>query len=206
MDEKLPQIAIPPFAHPKQACFAPGGVLPWYQPQPRRKLAPILAMGGVTDRSDERRGRQGPNAWHSAQALTDRMGLADGHNLLVIIRETLVQGTELLIELCKEFPTQCGQFRTLRLQGRCEGVPKFGHPLRQDKAVFAPSPAYFMHQRRPGFDDPLACPVQRLEVLLVDFLHRDKAHRWPCDRFTDRFGIRGIVLIRLQSGSRAPLL
>ena len=44
MDEQLPQIAIAPFANPEQAGLAPGGVLPWYQPQPRRKLAPILEM------------------------------------------------------------------------------------------------------------------------------------------------------------------
>jgi len=90
MDKELPHIAIPSFADPEQARLAPGGVLPWCQPQPGSKLASILEVGGVTDGGHERRSRQGPNAWNGAEALTYRMGLAEGGNFLVIVRELLV--------------------------------------------------------------------------------------------------------------------
>ena len=40
--------------------------------------------------------------------------------------------------------------------------------------------------------------VKPLNALLHRALDLDKAHRWPCDRLTDRFGISCIVLLSLH--------
>jgi hypothetical protein len=42
--------------------------------------------------------------------------------------------------------------------------------------------------------------VQRQYRLLLAILHRNKTHAGPAHRFTNRFGIRHVVLIRLDVG------
>jgi hypothetical protein len=48
--------------------------------------------------------------------------------------------------------------------------------------------------------------MERLDLLLVDVLDRHKTHGRTRHRFRDGFGIAAVVFIRLESGSRVPLL
>ena len=43
-------------------------------------------------------------------------------------------------------------------------------------------------------------PVKHQARLLVGCLRLDETHAWPLDGFTDRLGIRGIILLTLQIG------
>jgi hypothetical protein len=50
--EEFTPRAIPAFADPQQTRLAPGGVLTWDNPQPRRKLPAILETRRIIDRGD----------------------------------------------------------------------------------------------------------------------------------------------------------
>jgi hypothetical protein len=136
MHEELPQIAIAPFADPEQTGLATSGVLPGYQAQPGRKLAAILKMARITDRSNQGSGGQRPNPWNRPQALTDWVGFPNGVQLLVIIHQSFLQAAKLVIELLEAFLAHCGSFGPFGFEGGHEGVAEFRHTWREDDPIF----------------------------------------------------------------------
>ena len=105
MHKELSQIAIAPFADPKQARLATRGMLPWDEAQPCGTLPAVLEMAGVTAGRHQGGGRQWSNPWPRPEAVTDRMGRPDRLQLRGIRREPFLQDTKLLIELHKELGT-----------------------------------------------------------------------------------------------------
>jgi hypothetical protein len=93
-------------------------------------------MTRLADRRDQSGSRQWPNAWDRLEALADGMGLLDRFEPLVIIRQPLLQGTKLVIELLEEFPAQRREFGLFRFEGRQESLAEFRHALREDNLVF----------------------------------------------------------------------
>jgi hypothetical protein len=92
MDEEFTQIAIPAFTDPEEPWLTPCGVFTRDQAQPGRQLAAVFELGHVTDRGDERGGRHRADSGDSLQPLTFGMGLAHGCKLLVVLRQSFLQG------------------------------------------------------------------------------------------------------------------
>ena len=77
-----------------------------------------------------------------------------------------------------------------------------GSSARKKANALAHGDAAFQHEGTDLIDDagalrdqPLAHPMQSLEVELIGRLGGDELHRWPLHRFGDRFGIVEVVLL-----------
>jgi hypothetical protein len=55
----------------------------------------------------------------------------------------------------------------------------------------------------PSADQPVANPMERLQIELIDCLQWDKPHRRSLDRFPDRLRIQVVVLLRLHKRAHA---
>ena len=77
---------------------------------------------------------------------------------------------------------------------------EFVQTLGLDDAEFREVGAYGVGQGGALANQQIAAAVQRQDRLLLDGLDRDKAHARPPNRFADRFGIGGVVLVALYVG------
>jgi hypothetical protein len=102
MDEEFPQIAIAAFTDPEEPWLPSCRVFPRDQAEPGRQLTAVFELGHVTDRGDERGGTHRSDPWDGLQSLTFRMGLTDRGQLLVVIRQALLQGQKLLVEVLED--------------------------------------------------------------------------------------------------------
>jgi hypothetical protein len=92
VDEQFTQIAIAAFADPEEPWLAFRRVFAWDQSQSGRKPAAVLDLGRVADRRNDGGGADWPNPGDGLQPLTFRMGSTNGRKLLVVIRQSLLEG------------------------------------------------------------------------------------------------------------------
>src|SRR5215468_2401959 len=78
--------------------FATGGMLPWHQTQPGRKLAPTAEAARFYHRGGEGCGDDRADARNARQALADGVALVPGHELLLDRRNRRLQ----LLNLCRQ--------------------------------------------------------------------------------------------------------
>lgn len=122
------------------------------------------------------------------------MSLTQGFPLPVVIHKAL------LIEWPEDFRTQLSQLGLFLLPRGSQPLAKLHHPLGEDDPILTEPPTNLVDEGRPRVHQPLADPMKGLEVLRRELLDRHKAHRRPCNRFPNGFGIRHIVLIGFDIG------
>src|SRR5687768_6690878 len=99
------------------------------------------------------------------------------------MRQALLHGEPLRIELAEDFSTECGQLRLFFLQHREQPLAKLGDPLWQDDPILTEPPTDLIDECRARFHQSLTDPMEGLKVLLGRLLDWHEAHRGPCDRF-----------------------
>jgi hypothetical protein len=194
VDEQFPKIDIPPFAQAQQTGLAARGVFAWYKAQPGRQLAAVFEVGGIRHGRQYGGGRQRPDARNGLHLLTHRMRSSERLKLLVIVSHPFLEGEKLIIEVPEHLCAQRGELGLCVLELTYDRGAKLGHALGEDHAILAQKSADLMDQRGAGFDEALPHPMQGLEILLLQLFDRHKPHGGPRHRFTDCFGIAGIVL------------
>ena len=109
--EACTEIAIPACPHPAKPWLTSCGGLPRDQAQPGGPWAAVRELGGIPAGGDERGGRDRADPREGRPSLTCRRGLTYRGQLLVVRRQALLQGQQLLVEVPEDLGAQCGQFR-----------------------------------------------------------------------------------------------
>ena len=188
----MPQVLIAPFAYAAKPRFASGCILSGDQPDPcresptRREMSPAIEggnQGGGDHRLDAGKGRQ------SFEAI---IGCADCDQLSINLGNAFVRGFQLSNECVEVLLRQGLQFSF------SNGNPDiFAEPDgadRNDDAIFPKKATNVINQPSAFRDDPVACSVQHLQILLLRRLHRHKPHGWTQCSLVDRLFIDRIIL------------
>jgi hypothetical protein len=105
-----------------------------------------------------------------------------------------LQGEKLLIEWPDQLRAQRGELGLFVVELTDHRGAKLGDALGEDDPILAQEPADVLDQCGAGLDEPLADPMQRLEILRLQLFHRHNAPGGPRHGFTDGFGIAGVML------------
>ena len=198
VDQQRAEVDIPAFGDAAQPSSAATGMLPRDQSQPRGKLPAVFEGVGIPDRRDQGRGghRSHPGGLH--QPLR-RFRLARHlRHAAIIGGNPLIQRPQAIGQIGTHFTRQHRQRRRLQQLGQraSQHTDTGGH----DQSVFGQQAPRLVDQGGSFRDQELPGTMDRQDGLLLDLLHRDKAHVGPTDGFTDRLGVVAIILVVLPIG------
>ena len=198
VDELAAQVLIAPFAYAAKPRFAPSRVLSGNQTDPcchsaaRREVPPVID-GGNQCGCDHR-----PDAGEGSQSFAAIIGFANCDQLSIDLGHALVRGLELSNE-CIE---------VLLRQGRQFGFGNSGPDIlaepdgtdRNDNAIFPKKTTDMIDQSGALRDEPVACSVQHLQILLLSRLHRYKPHSRTLCGLVDRLCMTASFFEPLTNG------
>jgi len=117
---------------------------------------------------------------------------ADLHDPRIELCEASICITKLVEKFLEQLAPET---RQASLFDRCRGLGREAPgSLRQDDAIFGKEAAGVIDERRALDDQPLANPMQRLQILLIRRFDRNVAHRRACRRLVNGFRVDGVVL------------
>jgi hypothetical protein len=154
----------------------------------------------VANRGDGCGGDQRPDSGDFAQAPAGLVVVANPLDLLGGHRDVALQLLPLDPEPRQQDAHARGQSVVGILQQARHLVAQLRRSATEGDASFQQKAANLVDDCRAPCDEPVAHPVQRLQVQLLVGLDGHEAHVLPRYRLGDGFGIEKVILVRLEKG------
>jgi hypothetical protein len=191
-------MCVTALAYPQQTGLAAGGVLPGNKPKPGCKLTTLPEGSSVADRCDDGRGYDRPDPWNLLYTATAGIGISNAFQFMT-------EYPDLLLDHLPLFPEQFEKVAHLRrqivlrvFQNLRHRHTQLGWRLRKHHTSFEQEGTQLVDHCSTSCDQPVAHAMDRLQVQLIIRLDRNEAHVLAFDRFSNRFRIDKVVLIRLH--------
>lgn len=134
--------------------------------------------------------RERPHARHAHQPRGRFVGSRERLELAVVPRNASIKHPKVLEQIIDG--TACKRWKAFAdTPGH---TAHFNRSIRKHLAELREKPTHPIDRRGPFLDKALPHPVKAQHRLLLDALHRYKAHRWTLDRLADRLGVIAVVL------------
>jgi hypothetical protein len=195
MRQQGPHVGVAALANRAQPFLAAAGVLLGHQPEIGGQVPAGAEAADATDRHDQSGGRDRTHARDGRQPPCRRMLAGELAQLAVDLGQPALQvARELdqMLQLLADLRRQCLVARIFHQAHQLTGL---ADTLAADDAQLGQVPAQGVDLHGLLLDQQLPDPVQLGHGLLLDRLHRDKAHGRAGHRLADRLGIGGVMLV-----------
>jgi len=170
-------------------------MLAWDKANPSGEMPPILELRAVANGSNDRGGGLRSNAFNFRDSLARLAFTKYPLDLLIKRRNPAIKVTKKIIELADRFSRHRRQF-VLQIRKDLRDRPaRTGNALGDGEAAIEQEATDLTNDGGAMIDHSLSRPMQRLDVLLLDRLLRDKRDvRLPCS-YTDRLRVIAVILL-----------
>src|SRR6516225_2501270 len=170
-------------------------MLAWNKANPSGEMPPILELRAVADGGNDRGGGLRSNAFNFRDSLAGLAFTKYPLDLPIKRRNPTIKVTKKIIELAEPFSRHRRQF-VLQIRKDLRDRPaRAGNALGDGEAAIEQEATDLTNDGGAMIDRPLSRPMQRLDVLLLDRLLRDKRNVRLPRGYADRVCVIAVILL-----------
>src|SRR5918994_4926402 len=196
--EQAAQIAVTLFADTAEPVLATARVLLRHEPDPGREIAPRSERLWISDASDQSGGQRRTDAGNVIKPLARLVGPVPGDDHTVELQDLRLKRPQLSAERGETRAGDRGHPFVTWIGDHPKQLLDTIASDRRDDPELCKMGADRIDHRSLLADQQMARAMEHQAALLLGRLGRHEPHGCPGDRFADRFGISGVVLLSLD--------